>query len=227
MSASTASSAGRLAWMSLSRARRICAPLAGRTPDRPSRRRTIVGPMSVAGFRQAAQRRRGSATPRWPRSTAARIGGAAVAMVVVAEVAVWLLGPSDEPPEPGPGRRERLLQAGRARARRRLPQRPAVAAGRRARGRGRGAGLRSRSGARRRCAARSTGSAGRPVLGAAAAGGGRLAADHDRHPAGEPRSRTSARSTSGSRPSRWARGFGTSPAAPGSRPCSRPAARRC
>jgi Zn-dependent protease with chaperone function len=37
-----------------------------------------------------------------PRSTAVRIGGAAVAMVVAAEVAVWLLSPSDEPPEPVP-----------------------------------------------------------------------------------------------------------------------------
>ena len=54
--------------------------------------------MSLAGLRQAAQRRRGSATPRLPRSTAARIGGAAVAMIVVAEVAVWLLGPREERP---------------------------------------------------------------------------------------------------------------------------------
>src|SRR5690349_1060748 len=37
-----------------------------------------------------------------PRSTAARIGGAAVAMVVVAELAVWLLSPGDEPPDPVP-----------------------------------------------------------------------------------------------------------------------------
>jgi STE24 endopeptidase len=37
-----------------------------------------------------------------PRSTAARVGGAAVAMIVVAEVAVWLLGPRDEPPDPVP-----------------------------------------------------------------------------------------------------------------------------
>jgi Zn-dependent protease with chaperone function len=42
-------------------------------------------------------------SPGWmPRSTAARIGGAAVAMVLVAEAAVWLLGPRDEPPEPVP-----------------------------------------------------------------------------------------------------------------------------
>lgn len=34
------------------------------------------------------------------RSTAARIGGAAVAMVVVAELAVWLLSPRGEVPEP-------------------------------------------------------------------------------------------------------------------------------
>jgi STE24 endopeptidase len=37
-----------------------------------------------------------------PRSTAVRIGGAAVAMIVVAELAVWLLSPTDEPPEPLP-----------------------------------------------------------------------------------------------------------------------------
>lgn len=35
-----------------------------------------------------------------PRSRAARIGGAAVAMVLVAELAVWLLGPRDTGPEP-------------------------------------------------------------------------------------------------------------------------------
>jgi STE24 endopeptidase len=37
-----------------------------------------------------------------PRSAAVRIGGAAVAMIVVAELAVLLLSPSDEPPEPLP-----------------------------------------------------------------------------------------------------------------------------
>jgi STE24 endopeptidase len=37
-----------------------------------------------------------------PRSTAARVGGAAVAMVLVAEAAVWLLGPRDRPPDPVP-----------------------------------------------------------------------------------------------------------------------------
>ncbi len=37
-----------------------------------------------------------------PRSTAARVGGAAVAMVLVAEAAVWLLSPRDEPPDPVP-----------------------------------------------------------------------------------------------------------------------------
>jgi STE24 endopeptidase len=37
-----------------------------------------------------------------PRSTAARVGGAAVAMVVVAEAAVWLLSPRDRPPDPVP-----------------------------------------------------------------------------------------------------------------------------
>jgi len=36
------------------------------------------------------------------RSSAARIGGAAVAMLIVAEVAVLLLSPSEEPPEPVP-----------------------------------------------------------------------------------------------------------------------------
>jgi STE24 endopeptidase len=38
----------------------------------------------------------------WPRSAAVRIGGAAAAMIVVAELAVWLLAPSDEPPNPLP-----------------------------------------------------------------------------------------------------------------------------
>src|SRR5512134_537040 len=38
---------------------------------------------------------------RFPaRSTALRVGGAAVAMLVVAEAAVWLLAPRDEIPEP-------------------------------------------------------------------------------------------------------------------------------
>lgn len=37
-----------------------------------------------------------------PRSTAARVGGAAVAMIVAAELAVWLLSPSDLPPDPAP-----------------------------------------------------------------------------------------------------------------------------
>ncbi|MQA73236.1 MAG: M48 family metalloprotease [Solirubrobacterales bacterium] len=42
-------------------------------------------------------------SPGWmPRSTVARVGGAAVAMVLVAEAAVWLLGPGDEPPAPVP-----------------------------------------------------------------------------------------------------------------------------
>ncbi len=35
-------------------------------------------------------------------STAARVGGAAVAMVLVAEAAVWLLSPRDDPPDPVP-----------------------------------------------------------------------------------------------------------------------------
>jgi STE24 endopeptidase len=40
---------------------------------------------------------------RWmPRSTAARVGGAAVVMIVVAEAAVWLLRPRDEIPDPVP-----------------------------------------------------------------------------------------------------------------------------
>ena len=37
-----------------------------------------------------------------PQSAAVRIGGAAVAMIVVAELAVWLLAPGDEPPAPVP-----------------------------------------------------------------------------------------------------------------------------
>ncbi len=36
------------------------------------------------------------------RSTAVRLGGAAVAMVLVAEAAVWLLSPRDQPPDPVP-----------------------------------------------------------------------------------------------------------------------------
>ncbi len=36
------------------------------------------------------------------RPTAVRVGGAAVAMILVAEVAVWLLSPRDEPPDPVP-----------------------------------------------------------------------------------------------------------------------------
>ncbi len=36
----------------------------------------------------------------WPRSNAMRIGGAAVAMILVAELALWLLAPSDAPPKP-------------------------------------------------------------------------------------------------------------------------------
>jgi len=39
---------------------------------------------------------------RLPNSTAARVGGAAVAMVIVAELAVWLLAPRERPPEPAP-----------------------------------------------------------------------------------------------------------------------------
>ncbi|MDX6581347.1 MAG: endopeptidase [Solirubrobacterales bacterium] len=37
-----------------------------------------------------------------PRSTVARVGGAAVAMILVAEAAVWLLSPRDRPPDPVP-----------------------------------------------------------------------------------------------------------------------------
>lgn len=44
----------------------------------------------------------GSLPRSLPRSTAVRVGGAAVAMVIVAEVAVWLLTPRDRPPEPVP-----------------------------------------------------------------------------------------------------------------------------
>ena len=36
------------------------------------------------------------------RSTAARVGGAAVVMIIVAEAAVWLLAPRDPPPDPVP-----------------------------------------------------------------------------------------------------------------------------
>ncbi len=37
-----------------------------------------------------------------PRSTAVRVGGVAVAMVLVAEAAVWLLRPGEQPPDPLP-----------------------------------------------------------------------------------------------------------------------------
>src|SRR5215217_3223541 len=79
MSARTASRAGRLEWMSLSSARRI---------ELPPLRRTIVSPMRLAGC--------------LPRSTAARVGGAAVAMVLAAELAVWLLSTDDTGPKPDP-----------------------------------------------------------------------------------------------------------------------------
>ena len=40
---------------------------------------------------------------KWtPRSTAARVGGAAVVMIVVAEAAVWLLRPREQIPDPIP-----------------------------------------------------------------------------------------------------------------------------
>ena len=47
-----------------------------------------------------------------PRSAAIRIGGAAVAMIVVAELAVWLLAPSDAPPTPLPVDEIALLHRG-------------------------------------------------------------------------------------------------------------------
>ena len=93
----------------------------------------------MAGYRQAARwRRLGWAS--LPRSTAARVGGAAVAMIVVAEVAVWMLSPRDEPPEPVPvAESDYFSPAEIARADDyRDGQRWLLA--RRARGRGRGAG---------------------------------------------------------------------------------------
>jgi STE24 endopeptidase len=47
-----------------------------------------------------------------PRSTAVRVGGAAVAMVVVAEVAVWLLAPREELPDPVPVSADEYLEPG-------------------------------------------------------------------------------------------------------------------
>ena len=99
---------------------------------------------------------------------------------------------------PGPGLRARLLQPRPARAGRGLPRRPAAAVPRGARGRGGGAGrARARAPAPLRRGARRA--RRRPVLGAAAAGGGDLADARRRRPAarvGRPRA---GRSTSGSR----------------------------
>lgn len=56
---------------------------------------------------ERARRRAGT-----PRSTAARIGGVAVAMVLVAEGAVWVLAPRGELPEPSPVAASGLLAPG-------------------------------------------------------------------------------------------------------------------
>src|SRR5918996_1723413 len=45
------------------------------------------------------------------RSTALRVGGAAVAMVLVAEAAVWLLRPGTEAPDPLPVAEDDYFQA--------------------------------------------------------------------------------------------------------------------
>ena len=108
-----------------------------------------------------------------PRSTAVRVGGAAVAMVIVAEAAVWLLAPRDEPPEPVPvAERDYFSAAELERAHDyRGPQRGA--ADRRARGRGRRCSPRRARAPGAGCAARLERLAARPLLGAAAAGAAR------------------------------------------------------
>src|SRR2546421_129847 len=73
MSASTASMAGRFAWMSLRIASRTSRAEYRRAMANPGGRRRIV-----------------------------RVGAAAVAMVLVAEAAVWLLRPGERPIQPAP-----------------------------------------------------------------------------------------------------------------------------
>src|SRR5256714_15437596 len=73
MSASTASMAGRFAWMSL----------------------------RIASRRSRAEYRRAMANPGGRRRIV-RVGAAAVAMVLVAEAAVWLLRPGERPIQPAP-----------------------------------------------------------------------------------------------------------------------------
>ena len=69
-----------------------------------------------------------------------RVGTAAVAMVLVAEAAVWLLRPRDRPIAAGRRSESRLLHAGPDRPRPHLQRRPAVALRRRPGCAGRGAG---------------------------------------------------------------------------------------
>src|SRR5262245_49301332 len=82
MSASTAWSAGRFPWTSLRIARRTW-----RSPSLGSSR-----PGSRAAYRMAMRR----------PSSLVRVGLAAVAAVAVAELAVWLLRPRYERPDPVP-----------------------------------------------------------------------------------------------------------------------------
>ena len=105
-------------------------------------------------------------------STAARVGGAAIAMVVVAELAVWLLSPRDEPPQPLPVAEQDYFSRRSAAAGARLPRRPALADGRRARRSRSRCWSRWRSGVRRACAGGLERLATRPVAGAAVAGAG-------------------------------------------------------
>ena len=130
-----------------------------------------------------------------------RVGTAAVAMVLVAEAAVWLLRPRERPIDPAPVSESDYFTPGPDRPRPRLQRRPAVA-------------LRSppwaprapswsrwRSAGRPRSVAASSGSARARCSGAAAAGAGAVGCPRRRRPAGARSPRTSARSTTASPPS--------------------------
>ena len=173
--------------------------------------RSIVGPMRNAGGRRAGL---------------LRLGAAAIVAVVVAEAAVWALRPREEVHRPGARLRGRVLRPGAGRARRGLPLGPAASVLRDARDRD-GPARDARAGApARRAPPRSTPS-----------GAGRCSGPRRRGPASRSRSgsrrcrrrrsRTSAPSTSGSRPRASAAGCSTRASRRWSRPRSPPPARRC
>ena len=66
--------------------------------------------LTIASLTGEADYRRGMANPSG-RSRVVRVGTAAVAMVLVAEVAVWLLRPRERPIEPAPVSESELLHA--------------------------------------------------------------------------------------------------------------------